>query len=505
MARAGGEAVFVHVGQCGAQLGAAFWRAVAHELREGGGAWAHLADGGGDGGGGGGVRRRGTLRAVFVDSEPTAVDAAVAALRPCAVSAVHAGGGGGCGNNWAHGYAAGGGGEGEGNVAERVAEEVRAHAERCAVEPAFVVCYSLGGGTGSGLGSRVLEVLRRERPEATIIAVAIAPDMESGPAAQSLNVAMAAQWLHEYADAVMLWRNGELAAAARRAAKRAPGAGAGAGGAPQVTMASMNDHVAAPLLALLAPAPGARVALGGAALATLPALNAVVTEVCPHPAGKLATAAAAPRALVATHAGTARGKAGRDRPGSAKSSRSGAGAATWMAHARAAGAGVKARAGVAAAGDSPSWAELGRALDSQLPRADEFDGNRPATCASALLLLRGCGPATDARFGGADAAAAKAIFASARGLGGGEASAVCVPAAAPAALGGGRCAAAAASRADSVGLLEEVARRGRALLDARAFVHWYERHGCPADAIADALEALEAASADARWWHGVGA
>ena len=65
------------------------------------------------------------------------------------------------------------------------------------------------------------------------------------------------------------------------------------------------------------------------------------------------------------HAGAARGKAGRDRPGSAKSSRSGAGAATWMAHARAAGAGVKARAGVAAAGDSRSWAELGRALDSQ--------------------------------------------------------------------------------------------------------------------------------------------
>lgn len=377
-------------------------------------------------------------------------------------------GAGGCGNNWAHGYAQGHErAAADAPAVERVAEAVRRHCEACSVTPALVVCHSLGGGTGAGMGSAIVERLRREYPSALLASVAVAPDMESGPAAQSLNVALSMQWLHEYADAVLLWRNGELAAAARRAAKRG-GTNANDAG---LTMARMNAHVAAPLLGLLAPAAGVRVATGGAALGAMGCLQGVVAEVCPHPACRLATAASAPNALRHPAVGKGGGTtAGRPRSASRRSA-------------------------TQAAAMEPSWVELGRALETQLPRADELDHGRPATCSAALVVLRGCG--ADGR---QDAAAARAVLASARGLGG-DTSAVCVPAAAPAALGGGRCVTAAAARGDAVGLLDEVALRGRALLDAGAFVHWYERHGCPADALQDALEALEEAAADARWWH----
>ena len=259
-------------------------------------------------------------------------------------------------------------------------------------------------------------------------------------------------------------------------------------------MASMNDHVAAPLLALLAPAPGARGARRRGAR------HPARAQRCRHggvPRRRQARhRRGSARALVATHAGRARlggtvrqrevvpvGRGRRDLDGMRAQRRP-----------------VKARAGVATAGDSRS----GRSWDERWTRS----------CLAPTVRWQQAG---DVRVGTAPAGlrprdgrvsavrTPQRLRRSSRRRG---ASAVGrpPPCACPRQRRGARrrCAAAAASRADSVGLLEEVARRGE-LLDARAFVHWYERHGCPADAIADALEALEAASADARWWHGVGA
>ena len=218
----GRRPVFVHVGQCGAQLAAAFWRAVAHELR-GGGAWAHLADGGG------GPVCGGAARSARCSSTSPRPWTPLWRARPCAVSAMHAGGGG-CGNNWAHGYAAGGGGGARATWRSRGGGGARAR-RRCAVEPAFVVCYSLGGGTGSGLGSRVLEVLRRRRPRRRSSPSPSPPTWRAAPPRR----ASTSPWplsgctstpTPSCYGAMESWRR-------PRAQQRAPGAGAGAGGAPE--------------------------------------------------------------------------------------------------------------------------------------------------------------------------------------------------------------------------------------------------------------------------------
>ena len=66
---------------------------------------------------------------------------------------------------------------------------------RCRSTPDFLVLLSLAGGTGSGLGSRLLESLRCAYPDAYIAVGAVAPSPEGDTPVQSLNVVMAAQFM----------------------------------------------------------------------------------------------------------------------------------------------------------------------------------------------------------------------------------------------------------------------------------------------------------------------
>jgi hypothetical protein len=56
----------------------------------------------------------------------------------------------------------------------------RRQAERCDGLPDFLMLHSLGGGTGSGLGSAVLEGLRDEYPAAVLATVSVAPSLSGG-------------------------------------------------------------------------------------------------------------------------------------------------------------------------------------------------------------------------------------------------------------------------------------------------------------------------------------
>jgi len=125
--------------------------------------------------GGGGVSPCGW---VFADSEPKAVRAllqpaaADAALPWLTVPGCVVWDDAGRGNNWAWGYSGRGlglGARGEA-LAPRALAAVRRQAEACGAGLAsgggsVVVLHSLGGGTGSGLGSRLLEELRDEFPK----------------------------------------------------------------------------------------------------------------------------------------------------------------------------------------------------------------------------------------------------------------------------------------------------------------------------------------------------
>jgi len=65
----------------------------------------------------------------------------------------------GAGNNWAHGNAIYGP-----KYREDITESVRRTVEFCDSIQSFFLLHSLGGGTGSGLGSYILEMLSEEFP-----------------------------------------------------------------------------------------------------------------------------------------------------------------------------------------------------------------------------------------------------------------------------------------------------------------------------------------------------
>ena len=67
--------------------------------------------------------------------------------------------------------------------------------------------YSLGGGTGSGLGSRLLEELRDSR---CLMACAILPMVTGENPMQCYNVLLALNWLQDLSDGLLLYENDQL-------------------------------------------------------------------------------------------------------------------------------------------------------------------------------------------------------------------------------------------------------------------------------------------------------
>lgn len=106
-------------------------------------------------------------RVVLVDTDLTAlntVSGGSIALRPENLVV-----GGGTEGNWARGYYAAGG------VPGRVLAAIRSEAEKCDRLQGFQIVHSLGGGTGSGLGTRVLDAVRLTFPGRTVNTFSVVP------------------------------------------------------------------------------------------------------------------------------------------------------------------------------------------------------------------------------------------------------------------------------------------------------------------------------------------
>ncbi|KAH6583402.1 hypothetical protein BASA61_008019 [Batrachochytrium salamandrivorans] len=76
----------------------------------------------------------------------------------------------GAGNNWAKGYYTDGA-----ELVESILDIVRREADACDSLQGFQIVHSLGGGTGSGLGSLVLSKIREEYPDRMICTYSIMP------------------------------------------------------------------------------------------------------------------------------------------------------------------------------------------------------------------------------------------------------------------------------------------------------------------------------------------
>jgi tubulin epsilon len=136
----------------------------------------------------------------------------------------------GAGNNWAHGWAVHGPA-----VRSATADLVRRALEPCDSPQALLFLHSLGGGTGSGLGSYLLEQCADDAPGLFRLSAPVmpagasdaadaAPDVVTAP----YNCVLALRYLADVADAVFPVDNGALASLAPGGGGAGAGAGAGA-------------------------------------------------------------------------------------------------------------------------------------------------------------------------------------------------------------------------------------------------------------------------------------
>uniref|UniRef100_A0A061RE11 Tubulin epsilon n=1 Tax=Tetraselmis sp. GSL018 TaxID=582737 RepID=A0A061RE11_9CHLO len=112
----------------------------------------------------------------------------------------------GSGNNWAHGFGVYGP-----QYRENLLETIRRPAEQCDSLQSFLILHSLGGGTGSGLGSYMLQMLADEYPDVYRFATSIFPSEDDDVITSPYNAMLTLSHLAEDADCVFPVDNQSLA------------------------------------------------------------------------------------------------------------------------------------------------------------------------------------------------------------------------------------------------------------------------------------------------------
>lgn len=205
------EVVFLQIGQCGNQIGWKFWEQALAEHRQ------HYAHAAADDsyksffeiGDRGSFSNPSTVRAraVLIDSE----EGCTAQLQKSDIRDIFRGRSvavdiGGAGNNWAKGYFEVGTQE-----IENVMDKIRQMAEHSNRLEAFFMLYSLGGGTGSGFGSLILEKLTEIYPDVWKMATVVCPtDDDPNVVTSPYNSALSASHLCKFADCVFPVENAAL-------------------------------------------------------------------------------------------------------------------------------------------------------------------------------------------------------------------------------------------------------------------------------------------------------
>ncbi|XP_056219368.1 tubulin epsilon chain [Seriola aureovittata] len=212
------QSVVVQVGQCGNQVGCRFWdlalREHSHVNKKGlydealSSFFRNVDSRKGEGrtcGVGGRIQHL-KARAVLVDMEEGVVNEILQGpLREVFDSTQLLTDVSGSGNNWAVGHMTYGSA-----YREQIVEKLRRAAEHCDCLQCFFLIHSMGGGTGSGLGTRVLSLLEEEFPEVCRIVTSIYPSAEDDVITSPYNSVLAMRELTEHADCVLPVENQSL-------------------------------------------------------------------------------------------------------------------------------------------------------------------------------------------------------------------------------------------------------------------------------------------------------
>lgn len=231
------EIVTLQVGQCGNQIGWRFWDLLLREhsmhsppgmYDEGMSTFFANVDGGSGSGEGdsgragplvGKARPKGTsladgpiprkslrARAVLIDMEEGVVNQILRSPigdlfeRNQLITDVS-----GAGNNWAHGYSMYGP-----HYRESILDQVRRSLEACESPQSFFMLHSTGGGTGSGVGSYVLEQLADAYPELYRFTASVFPSDDDDVVVSPYNLMLSLGKLIEYSDCVLPLENQAL-------------------------------------------------------------------------------------------------------------------------------------------------------------------------------------------------------------------------------------------------------------------------------------------------------
>ncbi|PVG01838.1 tubulin-domain-containing protein [Serendipita vermifera] len=207
------EIVTVQLGQCGNQMGSVYWQRLCaeHGINKEG-ILEEWATEGGD--------RKDVFfyqaddehyipRAILVDLEPRVINNILTSpfanlYNPENIFVSKDGGG--AGNIWAQGYGAGE------KIYEEVMEMIDREAEGSDSLEGFMLMHSIAGGTGSGLGSFVLERLNDRFPKKLIQTYSVFPNhAEPDVVVQPYNSLLTLRRLVDHADSVVVLDNGALA------------------------------------------------------------------------------------------------------------------------------------------------------------------------------------------------------------------------------------------------------------------------------------------------------
>jgi len=218
------EILSIHVGQCGNQIADRFWRLILkeHGLLESGAVQDNSA-----------IKnntnqevffhkvREGKYvpRAVLVDLEP----GVIARIEGGEMAELFDAGSiirklPGAANNWARGYNV----EGE-RVIDQIMNTIDSAVEKTKGLQGFLLTHSIGGGSGSGLGSLIIERLRKAYPKKKIFTFSVVPSaLISDAAVEPYNAVLTLQKIRENADCAVILDNQALFRIAKNRFQRTP-------------------------------------------------------------------------------------------------------------------------------------------------------------------------------------------------------------------------------------------------------------------------------------------
>ncbi|XP_055588158.1 tubulin beta chain-like isoform X2 [Uranotaenia lowii] len=195
------EIVHLQAGQCGNQIGSKFWEIISDE---------HGIDPTGHYHGDNDLQleridvyytevngSKYVPRAVLVDLEPGTMDS----VRQSPYGALfrpdnYVYGQSGAGNNWAKGHYTEGA-----ELVDNVLEVIRKESEGCDCLQGFQLAHSLGGGTGSGMGTLLISKIREEYPDRIMTTFSVVPSPKvSDAVVEPYNATLSVHQLVENSD-----------------------------------------------------------------------------------------------------------------------------------------------------------------------------------------------------------------------------------------------------------------------------------------------------------------